>query len=71
MSKTGLTILGFVLLIIGITAFVLHLVNVRFVFLSYLDSWGGGFALLWRLLFIISGFILIYISKVNPDKNLD
>lgn len=71
MSKTGMTILGFVLLIVGVTAFVLHLVNVRFVFLRYLDSFGGGFSLLWRLLFIIAGFVLIYVSKSTPQRYQD
>ena len=67
MNKTALTVIGFILLIIGFTAFILGLVGVRLQFLAFLDTLGVGASILSKLIMILVGFVLIYIGK-TPDE---
>ncbi len=67
MKKTQLlTTIGFLLFIIGFVALVLSLVGVRLSMLSFLDTFGALASFVTKLVMVVVGIVLIYISK-SPE----
>jgi uncharacterized Tic20 family protein len=64
-SKGIYAIVGFVFIIIGMLSFILMFVGVQLSFLTWLDAFGRLTGLLIRLVFIISGFIIITLSQTD------
>jgi membrane protein insertase Oxa1/YidC/SpoIIIJ len=64
-NKGLLTLLGFILVIIGFLALVLSIVGVKFSFLLWIDRPGPLFGFLVRILMIITGFVLVYLAQTN------
>ena len=62
-----LSIIGFILLMIGFLSLVMKMVGVHFSFLFWLENLGGLAAGLIRLLMILVGFLLIYVSRTQMD----
>lgn len=64
-NKGWLTLVGFLLVGIGFLALVLSLVGVKLSFLVWIDAPGALFGFVARLLMILIGFVLIYISQTD------
>ncbi len=65
-----MTLLGFILFMIGMLSFMLSFVGIHFTFLKVLEYWGGFVGFLLKVLIIIAGFVLIYLSKIHyPRKS--
>jgi uncharacterized membrane protein len=62
-----LSIIGFILLMIGFLSLVMKMVGVHFSFLFWLENLGGLTAGLIRILMILVGFLLIYVSRTQMD----
>jgi len=60
-----LTLLGFLLFIIGFTAICLMLMGIQFTFLAWIDAPGQLFGFIGRLVMIIGGFLLVAIDGVE------
>lgn len=69
MNKSFITTIGFLLFIIGMLAFILSFVGIRFVFLSFLDQLGSPWSFLTKIIMILVGLILIYVSKTIDQPN--
>lgn len=63
MNKAIYSLIGFTLFIVGMLALVLQLVGVQLVFLTWLDSWGGGMGFFLRLMMIVVGLVLIIVTR--------
>ncbi|MDX1667210.1 MAG: hypothetical protein R3350_08270 [Saprospiraceae bacterium] len=65
-QKRGLTTFaGFLLLALGLVSLVLSLVGVQLSFLRWIDIPGPLFGFVIRLLLIIGGFVIIYLSQTD------
>lgn len=63
MNKGLISLVGFILFIIGTLALVLSLVGIKFAFLTWIDAFGGGFGLLIRLAMIVIGIVIIVVTR--------
>lgn len=68
MKKTWLLVVGFVLFVLGITSLVMMLVGVRWAFLTFIDSAGGLFGFVVRLLMIVGGVICVVFANTDWEK---
>ncbi|MFK7808414.1 MAG: hypothetical protein AB8F74_11485, partial [Saprospiraceae bacterium] len=60
----GITsLIGFALLLSGMLALVLSLVNVQLAFLTWIDGFGRGVGLVFRLAMMVSGLIIIVLTR--------
>jgi hypothetical protein len=64
-NKTILAIVGFLLAGTGFLALVLSLVSVQLSFLTWIDAPGKLFGFVVRLLMIIVGMVLIYLTMTD------
>jgi hypothetical protein len=60
-----LSLVGFILVTLGISALALSFVGLRFTFLIWLDAPGHFFGFIIRVLMVVLGFLLVYIAKTN------
>jgi uncharacterized integral membrane protein len=65
MKKAIWTSIGFLLFIIGFVALVLSLVGVKLSYLNWIDNWGGLPGFIIRLLMIISGIVIVYLTVTD------
>lgn len=65
MKKTLWVVLGFLLFIIGFTALVLSLVGVKLSYLTWIDAPGSLFGFIMRILMIIGGVVIVYLSVTD------
>ena len=65
MKKTVWVILGFLLFIVGFTALVLSLVGVKLTYLTWIDKPSAMFGFLLRILMIIGGVVIVYLSVTD------
>jgi hypothetical protein len=61
--KTRLTILGFVLFMIGFLSIVLSTVGLDLTILKFLDAFGRGASFSIKLLMLFGGMILFYVAR--------
>ena len=65
---TTLTVIGFVLLFLGLVSLILNYVGVDIFFLAWIYRLGIGVSIAIRLLMIIVGFTLIYVAQTDWDR---
>lgn len=65
MKKTLWVTLGFLMFIIGFTALVLSMVGVKLSYLTWIDEFGGLFGFLIRILMIIGGVVVVYLTVTD------
>ena len=65
MKKNILTIIGFLLLIFGMTALVLSLVGIKLSYLLWLDYGGSLLGFVLRLLMIFGGVTMAWLANHN------
>ncbi|MEZ4952587.1 MAG: hypothetical protein R2825_03290 [Saprospiraceae bacterium] len=65
MKKTIWVTAGFLLFIIGFTALVLSLVGIKLSYLTWIDAPGALFGFLIRILMIIGGVVIVYMSVTD------
>ena len=65
MKRGTITLIGFVLVGLGFMTLVLSLIGVQLSFLTWMDYAGPLTAFIARLLMIMIGFIIIYLSTSN------
>ena len=63
--KGILSLIGFILFILGFSALALQLLGVQFAFLTWIDAAGRLLGFLIRLAMIIGGIILLYFDQSN------
>lgn len=68
-NSSLMTLMGFILLILGILSLVLSITGLQFQFLLWMDYFGFGIGFLLRILMILGGFVIIYLSKFNWEDN--
>ncbi|HLU94623.1 MAG TPA: hypothetical protein VKZ54_10880 [Membranihabitans sp.] len=66
-----MAILGFIFFLLGSMSLILSLIGIHFTFLRFLENWGGLFSFLAKLLILITGIVLIYISKTQYPRKGD
>jgi TRAP-type mannitol/chloroaromatic compound transport system permease small subunit len=64
-KKGILSLVGFILFILGFAALALQLLGVQFAFLTWIDAAGRLPGFLIRLAMIIGGIILLYFDQSN------
>ncbi len=69
MKKGLLTLLGFVLFMLGFSALVLSLVGVQFAFLTWLDAPGRLFGFVARLVMIILGIVVVVLANTDWEES--
>ncbi len=72
-SKGWITLLGFFIAGTGFLALILSLVGIKFSFLTWIDAPGPLFGFVFRLLMIVIGIIMIYLTQTDfrgetPDE---
>lgn len=68
MKKQYQSVLGFIILALGVISLVLSLVGLKLDFLSFLYSRGIGFAFLIHIIMIFGGAIILYMSKLSYEE---
>lgn len=64
-NKGWLTLVGFLLAGTGFLALVLSLVGVKLSFLTWIDAPGPLFGFVMRLLMIVIGIVIIYLTQTD------
>lgn len=67
-KKSGLTLLGFVMLATGILSFFLSAMGLDLAFLEWVNELGAMVGLFIRLFLILGGFVVMYMSVTDFDK---
>lgn len=67
MNKSWVTLLGFLLFLLGMVSIALSLVGVKLALLVFIDAFGRGIGFAIRLLMVIVGIMLIVISRSEFD----
>lgn len=68
MAKQGkgiLSLVGFILFLLGFVALSLQLLGIQFAFLTWIDAAGRLLGFMVRILMIIVGIILLYFDQSN------
>ncbi|MEL6989149.1 MAG: hypothetical protein AAGK97_15155 [Bacteroidota bacterium] len=69
MKNKGIIItFGFLLFLFGFLALILSMIGVQLTFLRWIDSPGKLFGLIIRIVMILSGIVMMYIARVNPNE---
>lgn len=68
MKKEIITVIGFALFLLGFIALFLSLVGLNLTMFSFLENFPSPFPLVIKLVMIMAGVIVIYISKFDPSK---
>lgn len=67
-NKGLLLLLGFVLFVLGVTAIIMSLVGVRWVFLGWLEMGGPLLAFVLKIIMSIAGVLLIVFSRTDWEQ---
>lgn len=67
-NATTITVIGFILLFVGVLTLFLNMVGVDFFLLAWLYKLNVALSFAVRLLMIIAGFILIYIGQTDWSR---
>lgn len=65
---TLITVIGFLLIFVGIVSLFLNLVGVDLFFMSWLYRLGPTISFGLRLLFVALGFVLIFVGRTDWDR---
>lgn len=67
-QSTTLTVVGFVLVFLGAFSLFLNIVGVDLIILRWLYDLGGFASTLVRLTMVVLGFVLIYVGRVDWER---
>lgn len=67
-QSTTVTVIGFVLVFLGAFSLFLNIVGVDLIILRWLYDLGGMISTLIRLTMVVLGFVLIYIGRIDWDR---
>ncbi len=67
-NKGRWMLLGFLLVVFGLTAMVLQLVGTQWVFLQFLEIPGRLFAFVAKVLMVMAGFIIYALANTNWEE---
>lgn len=70
MNRGIATLIGFILLALGLLSIILKMVGVEFSFLLWMDAWGAGVGFVLKLLMIVLGIMVMYFAQgglKSPD----
>lgn len=70
-NKGWLTLLGFLLAGTGLFALVLSLVGIKLSYLTWIDVPGPLFGFVFRLLMIVAGIVIIFLTQTDFDGEED
>ena len=59
---------GMLLIIFGVTALLLHMVGVHWYFLGWLEGGGRLLSFFIKILMVLSGAVLFFLSNVNWER---
>jgi len=68
MKKTLTLIIGFILFLSGMYSLALSLESVQFAPLSFLEDWGRGPAFFTKLMMVLVGVLLIFLSTTSGKE---
>jgi len=71
MNKGIITTLGYLLFLMGFLSILLSMVGLQLTFLSWLSGLGPGLSISIKLICLFSGLIIMYISKMPPERPED
>lgn len=71
MKKSLWVTAGFLLFILGFVSLVLSLIGLDLSFLTWIDRPGGIFGFLVRILMIVAGVVIVYLSTTNWREQED
>ena len=63
MNRGITTLIGPLLLALGLLSIILSMVGVQFAFLMWMNSLGGGVAFVLKLIMIVLGIVLMYLGQ--------
>jgi len=69
MKKGYITVLGYLLFLAGFMSILLSMVGLQLTFLSWMSALGTGTSIILKLVFLFSGLIIMYISKMPPEED--
>jgi TRAP-type mannitol/chloroaromatic compound transport system permease small subunit len=67
-NKGLLTLLGYLLFLLGVTSIVMELVGTHWYFLGWLERTGRLFAFVLKILMIMGGVLLIVFSRTDWER---
>lgn len=65
MKKSWFTLIGFILLFLGILSIIISIIGANFTFLSWIENMGRLPSFLIKVFMIVSGMLMIIISMSN------
>lgn len=67
-NKGRWMLLGFTLVVFGITALVLQLVGAQWAFLQFLEMPGRLFSFVIKILMVLAGFIIVALANTDWER---
>jgi len=64
-NKALWTTVGFLLIITGFLALALSMVGIQLALLAWIDALGGLFGFIVKLLMVLGGFVIVYLSQAD------
>jgi len=71
MKKGYITALGYLLFLAGFMSILLSMVGLQLTFLGWISDLGVGMSIVVKLVMLFSGLIIMYISKMPPEEEVD
>ena len=71
MNKSTVSIIGFILFIVGAVAIILTLVGLNLSILKPIDALGPGTSFLLKIFMTIFGIIIVYLSRLDKEWLID
>ncbi len=71
MNKNIITVIGFILFLSGMYALSLSLVGAKFTPLLFLEKLGGTASFFIKILMVLVGVLLIFLSRTNTEMPKD
>jgi len=68
MNKGLISIIGFLLFLLGGLSLVLSLIGVNLTYLRWLENLGLLWSFLIKILMIVTGIAMVYVSRMGPDE---
>lgn len=68
-QNKGITaLIGFVLIGLGFLSIILSMIGLKFSFLTWIDAPGSLFGFIVKVVMILAGFVIIYLSLSNNNE---
>ncbi|NUO01447.1 MAG: hypothetical protein HUU01_12630 [Saprospiraceae bacterium] len=68
-QNKGITaLIGFVLVGLGFLSIILSMIGLKFSFLTWIDAPGSLFGFIVKVVMILAGFVIIYLSLSNNNE---